>query len=70
MNDQKSNEVSVVTNSNRRITAINGIEYPWVKGMKGVSITTINGKVFIDGFELNKNGEWKRTLRALWHLIF
>ena len=54
----------------KRITIINGVEYPWVKGMRGCSTTTINGKVFIDGFELNKNGQWKRTLRALWHLIF
>ena len=70
MNYQKSNGVSTITDSSKRVTIINGVEYPWVRGMRGCSTTTINGKVFIDGFELNKNGEWKRTLRALWHLIF
>lgn len=36
---------------------------------KGKSITTIDNKVFIDGYEF-KNGKWCRTLRALWHLVF
>lgn len=29
----------------------------------------INNKVFADGYEF-KDGKWKRTLRALWHLLF
>lgn len=33
------------------------------------SVTVINNKPFIDGYEL-VNGKWKRTLRALWHLLF
>ena len=32
------------------------------------NITTVNGNVFIDGYEF-KNGKWKRTLRALFHLF-
>lgn len=39
------------------------------KNMTGTSITTVNGKCYIDGYEL-KNGKWKRTFMALWHLIF
>ena len=31
--------------------------------------TIINGKVYIDGYEF-KNGKWKKTLRAWWHLWF
>lgn len=31
--------------------------------------TIINGKVYVDGYEY-KDGQWKRTLKALWHLIF
>jgi hypothetical protein len=33
------------------------------------NVTVIDGKVFINGYEW-KNGKWKRTLRALWHMIF
>lgn len=70
MNYQCNNGNSVSTDGRRRVTIINGVEYNWKKGMKGFSITTVNNKVFIDGYELTKKGEWKRTLRALWHLIF
>jgi hypothetical protein len=48
----------------------------WINGTplppapcKGYNLTVINDKVFIDGYEY-KNGKWKRTLRALWHLWF
>ena len=47
---------------------INGIKLPPAP-CKGYSSTIIDGKVYIDGYEF-KNGKWKRTLRALWHLIF
>lgn len=37
---------------------------------KGYCHTTMIGnKVFINGYEW-KDGKWKRTLRALWYLIF
>lgn len=36
---------------------------------KGYNSTVIDGKVYLDGYEF-KNGKWKRTLRALWHLWF
>ena len=69
MNYQSYNGVSSVTDSSRRVTIINGVEYPWVKGMNGKSTSQINGKVYIDGYEL-KNGEWKRTLLGLYYKIF
>ena len=31
--------------------------------------TIIDNHIFVNGYEY-KNGEWKRTFRALWHLIF
>ena len=33
------------------------------------SITQIDGKIYVDGYEF-KNGKWKRTLKAIWHLWF
>ena len=48
--------------------AINGVELPPVPS-KGYNSTVINGKVYIDGYEF-KNGKWRRTLKALWHLLF
>lgn len=33
------------------------------------NLTTINGKVYVNGYEL-KNGKWKITLRSLFHLFF
>ncbi len=47
---------------------INGVELPPAPS-KGYCSTVINGNVYIDGYEF-KNGKWKRTLRALWHLLF
>ena len=47
---------------------INGVELPPVPS-KGYNSTVIDDKVYIDGYEF-KNGKWRRTLRALWHLLF
>ena len=64
MNIQINNNCIVVGNK----VIINGVELPPVPS-KGYSSTVIDGKVYIDGYEF-KNGKWKRTLRALWHLWF
>lgn len=48
---------------------IDGIKIDIPKTKGGQSITQINNKLFINGYEL-VNGKWKRTLRALFHLIF
>jgi hypothetical protein len=51
---------------------IDGKEYDLPKKKKwndGCSVSLINGKVYVDGFELI-DGEWKRTLKALFHYIF
>lgn len=69
MNYQSQNNMVISSDAKQRVTIINGIEYPWRKEMTGCSCTTINSKVYIDGFEL-KSGQWKRTLKALWHLVF
>ena len=64
----------------RNIQACNNVvvsgNQVWINGhalplapCQGRNITTIDGKVYLDGYEY-KNGKWKRTLRALWHLLF
>lgn len=63
-NIQINNSVAVVG----RTVIINGIELP--KPPTGCyNVTTINNKVYIDGYEF-KNGAWRKTLRAWWHLWF
>lgn len=47
---------------------INGVELP-LAPCEGYKSTIINSKVYLDGYEF-KNGQWKRTLKALWHLLF
>lgn len=69
MNFQSNGSHSISVSQGKRKIVMDGTEYDMPKGMTGSSVTTINNKSFIDGFEL-VNGEWKRTLRALWHLFF
>ena len=69
MNYQCQNGNTSISDSTKRITIINGVEYPWIKGMRGNNTTQINERTYIDGYEL-KNGKWKRTLLGLFHLIF
>ena len=47
---------------------VNGKELPPCPA-KGNNVTTINGKVYIDGYEF-KRGKWRKTLKALWHKFF
>lgn len=66
MNIQQSNNCTVIGNR----VWINGKELPPVPTKhKYYSVTQINGKVYIDGYEFKK-GKWRRTLKALWHMWF
>ena len=69
MSMQYSNVGGIIVLQNQRKVIMNNIEYDMPKGMRGNNVTTINGKSYIDGFEL-VHGEWKRTLKALWYKIF
>ena len=57
----------VVVHNNKVI--INGEELPPVPSGKIHSSTIIDNKVYINGYEW-KDGEWQRTLKALWHNWF
>lgn len=49
---------------------INGIELPQCPSKsKHINSTIVNEKIYLNGYEF-KNGEWKRTLAALWHWLF
>lgn len=50
------------------IVIVDGVELP-LPPTGCHNITTIDNKVYIDGYEF-KNGKWKRTLRAWWHMWF
>jgi hypothetical protein len=60
--------VVIVSQKDKTVT-IGDKVYPFPKGMKGYSVTTINNRSYIDGYELIK-GEWKKTLKALWYKYF
>ena len=63
---QNNNVIEVVNGK----TIINGIELPSIPGKNGVAnVSMINNKIYINGYELI-NGEWKRTLKALWYFLF
>lgn len=69
MNIQMSGNHCVSVNQREKKITLNGVTYDFPKGMKGRSVSTINGKTYIDGFEL-VNGVWKKTLKGLYYLYF
>ncbi len=69
MNISISDGVSV-SSRNGNVT-INGEKIPLPRGMKTNSQSVINGKVYIGGYEFFPESKtFKRTLKALWHMIF
>lgn len=62
------NSCIINTNHDDSLIIVNGIKLP-SPPTKCWNVTTINSKVYIDGYEY-KNGKWKKTLRAWWHLWF
>lgn len=56
----------VIQTNNKVI--VNGNEIPLPDGTMN-NVTIINNNVFIDGKQYI-DGEWKTTLRALWHKFF
>ena len=59
---------TTVIQSNGKII-INGSEIESPKNSSSNNVAVINGKVYVDGYEF-KNGEWKKTIMALWHKYF
>ena len=64
----KNQNSSIIDIKNRKIIK-NKKVYDIPKHIRGNNITQIDGKIFIDGYEF-VNGQFKRTLKALWHLFF
>lgn len=63
----KNNNIEVFLKG--RCVYINGCSYPLPKKCKGQSISTINGRIFIDGYEF-KQSIFKRTLKAFYYKYF
>ena len=66
---QENGKTYSIVNSREKWIEINGVRYEFPKRVKGNSISQINNHIFIDGYEFI-NGQFKRTLKALWHLFF
>jgi len=60
---------SVFVNQQKRVVVMGDKVIPFHRKMTGSSVTTINGKSYIDGYEY-KNGTWKKTFKALWYKHF
>lgn len=58
-----------VVDNGETFCVINGEKIPYPTDVSNHSVTMINNHIFIGGYEY-KNGQWKRTLRALWHMWF
>lgn len=67
---QTNNSVTVITSMQNGTITVNGTQHvipPHVL-KKGNSISTINGKVYINGYAFDPiKGTFKRTLKALWY---
>ena len=61
---QVSNGIQVIGNR----VIIGGVELPPAP-CKGHNVTTVNNKVYIDGYEFKK-GKWRKTIKALWYKWF
>jgi hypothetical protein len=64
MNKQTNDGHTIINNSIKRVTIINGVKYPWNNKMRGNTITQVNGKIYIDGYEL-RNGNWVLSIKAV-----
>lgn len=62
-------QIGHVIDNGEAFCVINGETIPYPSGSNSNNVTMINNHVFINGYEY-KDGQWKRTLRALWHLWF
>lgn len=60
---------SVMIDSNKRIAYVNGEKIKFKDKMKGTNLTTINGKIYVDGYEL-VNGKWERTIKSIFYKYF
>ena len=61
---QKSGNVTIIDQD----VYLHGVIMPPCPG-KGHNSTIINGKVYMNGYELI-NGEWKKTLKSWWYNLF
>lgn len=66
---QENGKTYSIVNSREKWIEINGVRYKFPKRVKGHSVSQIDNHIFVDGYEF-KDGKFKRTLRALYHLFF
>ena len=62
------NNCIISMNHDESLIIVNGIRLP-SPPTKCQNATTINGKVYIDGYEFKK-GKWRKSIRAWWYLWF
>ncbi|WP_242289102.1 MULTISPECIES: hypothetical protein [Bacillus cereus group] len=60
---------AIIVNQTNRVVRIGSLEIPFHEEMTGKNMTTINGRCYIDGFEL-VDGKWKKTFKSWWYKTF
>lgn len=53
-----------------KFVIIDGRSHTIPEHVKCHNVTTINGTVYMGGYELQSDGTWKRTLKAMYHYFF
>lgn len=66
---QDSNGNHTIINTKDKWIKVNGVTYFIPYKIKCNNVTQIDGQIFIDGYEF-KNGKFKHSLKALFHLFF
>lgn len=53
-----------------RFVVMDGQSFTIPKHIPCNNVSQVNGKVYMGGYELQSDGTWKKTLKALWHYLF
>lgn len=62
--------MGVTLNASMRYLIVGGKRVDIPKHIECNSITTLDGRIYVGGYELEGNGEWKRTFKAWWYKHF
>lgn len=66
---QVSGNNTTIVNFETRKVIKNDVVHEIPKHLKCRNVSTINGEVYVDGYQLMDDGSWKRTVKSWWESI-